>query len=117
MNDMSIFREVGHMRRLSLFTVLALLLCSAVFGAQTAGAQGTPPANAVKLKGKIIDQTGGSMGGVDVIVATPGTGGKVVATGKTDSEGNFELNVTPGPYQVTAKVADFKDNVQAVRIT
>src|SRR5436190_8289852 len=116
---MSFFREVGHMRRLSLFTLLALLLCSAVFGAQTAGAQGTPPvpANAVKLKGKIVDQTTGSMAGVDVIVATPGIGGKVVATGKTDSEGNFELNVAPGPYQVTAKVADFKDNVQAVRVT
>jgi len=116
---MSIFGEVGHMRRLSLLTLLALLFCSAVFGAQTAGAQGTPPvpANAVKLKGKSVDQTGGSMAGVDVIVATPGTGGKVVATGKSDSEGNFELNVSPGPYQVTAKVADFKDNVQAVRVT
>ena len=108
------------MRRLSLLTLVALLLCSSVFGAQTAGAaQGTPPvpANAVKLKGKIVDQTTGAMAGVDVIVATPGQGGRVVATGKSDAEGNFELNVAPGPYQVTAKVADFKDNVQAVRVT
>ena len=106
------------MRRLSLFTLLALLLCSAV-SALAQRRSGTPPvpANAVKLKGKIVDQTGGAMGGVDVIVATPGKDGKVVATGKSDAEGNFELNVSPGPYQVTAKVADFKDNVQAVRVT
>src|SRR5882672_2396171 len=117
---MSFFWEVGHMRRLSLLTLVALLLCSAVFGAQTAGAaQGTPPvpAHAVKLKGKIVDQAEGAMGAVDVIVATPGQGGRVIATGKSDAEGNFELNVAPGPYQVTAKVPDFKDNIQAVRVT
>jgi hypothetical protein len=117
---MSFFGEVGHMRRLSLLTLVALLLSSAVFGAQTAGttqATAQVPANAVKLRGKIVDQTGGAMGAVDVVVAVPGQGGRVVATGKSDSEGNFELNVSPGPYQVTAKVADFKDNVQAVRVT
>src|SRR6187399_1461166 len=117
---MSFLGEVGHMRRLSLLTLVALLLCSAVFGAQTAGAaQATPqvPANAVKLRGKIVDQTGGAMGSVDVTVATPGSSGRVVATGKSDAEGNFELNVAPGPYSVSAKVADFKDNVQAVRVT
>src|SRR6186997_1186336 len=118
---MSFFGEVGQMRRLSLLTLIALLMCSTFFGAQTAvAAQGTPavPANAVKLKGKVVDQSEGVMSGVDVIVAVPGANGRVVATGKTDAEGNFELNVAPGPYQLTAKAGtDFKDNIQAVRVT
>src|SRR5438552_55733 len=99
------------MRRLSLITLVALLLCSAVFAAQNAAQ--TAPANAVKLKGKVLDQTASAMVGADVQVLT---GTRVVASGKTDSQGDFELDVAPGQYQLSVKVADFKDISQQVRV-
>ena len=112
------------MRRLSLLTLVALLLCSAVVGAQTAArpaAQATPPvpANAVKLKGKVVDPSGGVMVGADVQVSLAGTPPRLVAAGKTDSQGDFELNVAPGPYQLKVSVpgGDFKEINQAVRVT
>src|SRR3982751_613313 len=96
------------MRRLSLLTLGALVFCSAVLGAQTAArpaaaaAQATPPvpANAVKLKGKVGDPSGGVMVGADVQVFLDGKPPRLVATGKTDMQGDFELNVAPGPYQL-----------------
>src|SRR5690349_10045548 len=101
------------MRRLSLLTLIAFLVCSAVLGAQTAA-----QSNAVKLRGKVVDTTGGAMNGAAVqIMSGTDKNAKEVAAGKTDDQGDFEISVPPGNYQLLVKVPDFKDVNQAVRVS
>src|SRR6185295_7704670 len=52
----------------------------------------------------------------DVQVSTV-TPARVVAVGRTDGTGEFELNVAPGQYLLKIAVPDFKDVSQLVRVT
>jgi hypothetical protein len=103
--------EVGPMWSRSLFVLAGSLSLGAVLYAQTA-----PPANATKLAGTVSDATGGVMVNVDVQLTT-GAPSRVVASGKTNSAGEFEMSVTPGQYTLKVSVPDFKDNIQQVRVT
>jgi hypothetical protein len=73
-------------------------------------------ANTSKLAGTVTDATGGVLVNADVQLTT-GTPPRVVASGKTNSDGAFEMNVAPGQYTLKISVPDFKDVIQQVRVT
>jgi hypothetical protein len=107
------------MRSQSSLMLAALLLCSAVLFAQAPESNQTPPAgpaSAVPVKGTVVDATGGVMVNADVQLAT-GTPSRVVVSGKTDSQGEFELRAAPGQYLLKIAASDFKDISQQVRVT
>lgn len=99
------------MRNPSLIALTVILCWSAVLCAQTG-----PSANATKLTGTVTDATGGVLVNADVQL-TMGTPSRVVASGKTNSAGEFELNADPGQYVLKISVPDFKDISQQVRLT
>jgi len=99
------------MRSRTLFVLTGILSFGAVLCAQTA-----PSANNAKLAGTVSDATGGVLVNVDVQLTT-GTPSRVVASGKTNSDGVFEMNVSPGQYTLKISVPDFKDISQQVRVT
>jgi hypothetical protein len=50
----------------------------------------------VKLSGTVVDASGSVM--VNVVSGDNGNACSVVASGKTNAEGAFEMNVAPGQY-------------------
>jgi hypothetical protein len=94
-----------------LFVFAGVLSFDALLCAQTA-----PTANPAKLVGTVSDATGGVMVNVDVQLTT-GTPPRIVASGKTNSAGVFEIEVAPGQYTLKISVPDFKDVSQQVRVT
>ncbi len=100
------------MREMVLFTLLLPFLFGVIIRAQGA------PQGTTKLTGKIVDPTGAAMADVDVLLtAGVGPAASVIASGKTSSQGDFELNVITGTYQLVVKVPDFKEVRQAIRVT
>jgi Carboxypeptidase regulatory-like domain len=103
--------EVGSMWRRSILALAGSFVFGAVLCAQTASS-----ANTSKLVGTVSDATGGVMVNLDVQLTT-GTPPRVVASGKTNSDGEFEMSVVPGQYTLKISVPDFKDVSQQVRVT
>jgi len=99
------------MWRRSIFALAGSFVFGAVLCGQTASSS-----NSSKLVGTVSDATGGVMVNVDVQLSA-GTPARVVASGKTNSEGVFEMSVVPGQYTLKISVPDFKDVIQQVRVT
>src|SRR5437762_14261422 len=92
-------------RRIDLVIVTFSILGPAA-GASAQTALGT-------LRGVVLDQQGGALPGVTVTVRQVDT--NTMATATTGGEGQYFLpNLRPGPYEVTAELASFVPNKQAL---
>ena len=86
------------MRRLALVVLTALLTLSAT----TAAAQGQSSA----VQGKVVDESGGALPGVTVVVTHQGSG--VFRQVVSNADGSYFLTgILPGPYRVTADLTGF----------
>jgi len=82
---------------------LALLAAVAVLGTLVAPAAGVAAASdsgAGRLSGLVQDITGRSFAGADVTLAEPGSGA-VVASGRSNGDGRYDLAVLNGRYDLT----------------
>ena len=99
------------------FTVLVTLLSSASVEAGQAVVAPRPTAQtsvqSPRLRGVIKDPSGAVMPGVDVSALRAGS---VVKAGKTNSEGEFSLDLAAGEYQFAVLAPDFKPDVRTVRV-
>jgi hypothetical protein len=89
------------------FTVLVTLLSSISVEA------GQTSVQSPRLRGVIKDPSGGVMPGVDVSALQ---GKNVIRAGKTNSEGEFSLDLPAGEYQFAVLAPDFKTDVRTVRV-
>src|SRR6185436_16334136 len=100
------------MRKMLLFTLLLPFLSGFILRAQGALQVIT------KVRGKIVDPSGAAMMAIEVLLKTDvESPPKVIATGNTNIQGDFELNVIPGTYQLIVIVPDFKEIRQTIRVT
>src|ERR1700733_2236725 len=90
------------MRRLYLF--LAIILCVATAGAQTA-----------KVTGKAVDPSGGVVVGADVTLLGPNN--TTVGTTKTGTDGNFTMDAPPGSYALQVNADGFAPSVQGIAVS
>jgi len=99
------------------FTVLVTLLSSASVEAGQAVVTPRPVAQtsvqSPRLRGVIKDPSGALMPGVDVSALRAGS---VVKASKTNSEGEFSLDLAAGEYQFAVLAPDFKPDVRTVRV-
>jgi hypothetical protein len=89
------------------FAVLVTLLSSISVEA------GQAPVQSPRLRGVIKDPSGAVMPGVDVSAIQAG---HVVKAAKTNTEGEFSLDLPAGQYQFAVTAPDFKPDVRAVRV-
>src|SRR6185436_13095430 len=88
------------MRRLALVVLTALLTLSAT----TAAAQGQNSA----VQGHVVDESGGALPGVTVVVTHQGSG--VFRQVVSNADGSyFVTGILPGPYRITAELGGFRN--------
>jgi hypothetical protein len=66
------------------------------------------------LRGKVKDETGGTLPGASVEAVNDDTGFRLGAT--TGADGFFNLSVQPGPYTVTATLPSFTTDTKKTRV-
>ena len=88
-----------------LFVLIALVLGISTLSAQT-------NSQTMRLKGRVLDSTELPMAATDVKVYRDT---KLVAEGKTNDVGEFDLEVAPGDYRLEVSAPDFAVNQQTVR--
>jgi hypothetical protein len=94
--------------------VFVFLLVPHSIQAQTPGqVQAQAPAAFPKLRGNVMDPTGGLMPSVDIAVVK---GASVVKALKTDALGAFSFDLAAGDYQIAVTAPDFKVYTQAVKV-
>src|SRR5256885_11640041 len=87
------------MRRLAVVVLTALLTLSAT----RAAAQGQSSA----VQGHVVDESGGALPGVTVVVTHQGSG--VFRQVVSNADGSyFVTGIVPGPYRITADLSGFK---------
>jgi hypothetical protein len=69
-------------------------------------------AQAVRLRGTVLDPSGAVIPAVDLKLSQ---GANTVAEGKTDATGDFSFDVAPGEYRLEVSAAGFKPRQQNVR--
>jgi hypothetical protein len=87
------------------------ILAALVLGISSLSAQTN--LQTVQLKGRVLDSTDLPMAATDVKVYRDD---KVVAEGKTNAVGDFDIAVAPGEYRVEVSAPDFDTSNQTVRV-
>jgi len=95
------------------FTVWLSLTSSAAPAQNVARPNPQTSTPSPRLRGTIKDPSGAVMPGVDVSALQ---GGKVIKAGKTDTEGEFSLDLVAGQYQFAVTAPDFKPDVRTVSV-
>ena len=72
------------------------------------------PAARVPFQGRILDPAGGPVAGARVTARAEGRGAGPVATGVSDSEGRFTLELPAGRYALHVELEGFAETVQHV---
>jgi hypothetical protein len=94
------------MRKLKSIALVMLLSFASLEAAQA-------PVQSPRLRGVIKDPSGGVMPGVDVSALRAG---KVVQAAKTNTEGEFSLELPAGEYKFVVLAPDFKTDARDVRV-
>src|SRR5688572_30360933 len=92
------------MRKIYLNFLVALAFCISVAGAQNL--------QTIRLKGKVLDSTGLPMASADVKVFQDT---RLITEGKSNTVGDFDLEVAPGEYRLEVSAPDFDLSRQTVR--
>ena len=96
-------------RRRGVATAASVLLAAALF-APLAHAQTTTGT----LRGNVKDESGGALPGATVEAINDDNGARAAAT--TETNGFFNIAVSPGPYSVTATLPSFGTETKKVRV-
>src|SRR5215831_10480260 len=92
------------MKRLYVFLILTLILFVTSATAQQTG----------RLTGSAVDSSGGVIPGATVTLLGPNN--NTVATAKTDADGKFAIDATPGSYALQVSAAGFDNDVEGISI-